>query len=106
MRWLVISAQKSSENPNPQDCSKLPNHAKMKAVHTSTVQEGQDANGGLGNQMWGTIVNRNGIVCAVVFTGPNRAAQWPGSRLISAAKANTANALSTNNFALSSGNIY
>jgi histidinol phosphatase-like PHP family hydrolase len=51
-------------------------------------------------------VNRDGIVCAVVFTGPNRGAEWPGSRLISAEKANTANAFSTDNFALSSGNVY
>jgi uncharacterized protein GlcG (DUF336 family) len=102
----LVSAQKSSQNPNPQDCSKLPDHAKLKAALSSAVKEGQDANGGLGNQMWGTVVNRDGIVCAVVFTGPNRAAQWPGSRLISAEKAHTANAFSSNNFALSSGNIY
>jgi uncharacterized protein GlcG (DUF336 family) len=44
--------------------------------------------------MWGTIVNRDGIVCAVAFSGTNRAAQWPGSRVISAQKANTANAFS------------
>ena len=102
----LASAQKSSDNPNPQDCSKLPDHAKLKAALTAAVKEGQDANGGLGNQMWGTVVNRDGIVCAVVFTGPNRAAQWTGSRLISAEKANTANAFSSNNFALSTGNIY
>ncbi len=47
-------------------------------------------------------MNRDGIVCAVVFTGPNRGAEWPGSSLISAEKANTANAFSTDNFALSS----
>ena len=41
-----------------------------------------------------------------MFTGPNRGAEWPGSRLISAEKANTANAFSTDNFALSTGNIY
>jgi uncharacterized protein GlcG (DUF336 family) len=91
---------------NPYDCSKLPDHAKLKAALTNVVKQGAAANGGLGNQEWGTVVNRDGIVCAVVFTGPNRAAQWPGSRLISAEKANTANAVSTNNFALSSGNLF
>ena len=111
--WLVIAlaggtvlAQKPGDNPNPQDCSKLPDHDKLKAELTKVVKEGKDANGGLGNQSWATVVNRDGIVCAVVFSGPNRAAQWPGSRVISAVKANTANALSTNDFALSSGNIY
>ncbi len=70
------------------------------------MKQGKGANGGLGNQEWGTVVNRDGLVCAVVFTGPNRGAEWPGSRVISAEKANTANAFSTDNFALSTGNIY
>ena len=91
---------------NPYDCSKVPDHGKLKSALTTVVKQGAVANSGLGNQEWGTVVNRDGIVCAVVFTGPNRAAQWPGSRLISAEKANTANAFSTNNFALSSGNIF
>jgi uncharacterized protein GlcG (DUF336 family) len=103
---VSMMAQKSNENPNPQDCSKLPAYAKLKDALTAAVKQGQEANGGLGNQEWGTVVNRDGVVCAVVFTGPNRAAEWPGSRLISAEKANTANAFSTNNFALSSGNVY
>lgn len=99
-------AQKSTDNPDPHDCSKLPDYNKLKAALTEAVKQGKDANGGLGNQEWGTVVNRDGIVCAVVFTGPSRAAEWPGSRVISAVKANTANALSTNNVALSSGNLY
>jgi uncharacterized protein GlcG (DUF336 family) len=99
-------AQKSTQNPDPHDCSKLPDYGKLKSELTKVVKEGKDANGGMGNQEWATVVNRDGIVCAVVFSGPNRAAQWPGSRVVSAVKANTANAFSTNNFALSSGNIY
>jgi uncharacterized protein GlcG (DUF336 family) len=91
---------------NPTDCSKLPDHSKLKAALTAAVKEGNGKNGGLGNQEWGTVVNRDGIICAVAFTGPNRGAEWPGSRLISAEKANTANAFSTDNFALSSGNVY
>jgi len=91
---------------DPQDCSKVPDHAKLKSALTDAVKQGAGANSGLGNQQWGAVVNRDGIVCAVVFTGPNRAAEWPGSRLISAEKANTANAFSTSNFALSTANIY
>jgi uncharacterized protein GlcG (DUF336 family) len=49
----------------------------------------KEANGGLGNHMWGTIVDRFGIVCAVVHTG-ELGDQWLGSRVISAQKANTA----------------
>jgi uncharacterized protein GlcG (DUF336 family) len=56
--------------------------------------------------MWGTIVNRDGFVCAVAFTGTTRGDQWPGSRVISAQKANTANAFSIPGFALSTANLY
>jgi uncharacterized protein GlcG (DUF336 family) len=54
----------------------------------------------------GTIVNRDGVVCAVAFTGTNRGSQWPGSRAISAQKANTANAFSLPQLALSTANLY
>jgi uncharacterized protein GlcG (DUF336 family) len=56
--------------------------------------------------MWGTVVNRDGFVCAVAFTGDDRGSQWPGSRVISAQKANTANAFSLPALALSTANLY
>jgi uncharacterized protein GlcG (DUF336 family) len=93
-------AQKSS------DCSRLPDRDKLKGALINAVKEGAGANSGLGNQEWAATVNRDGIVCAVVFSGPNRGAQWPGSRVIAAEKANTANAFSTSNSALSTGNLY
>jgi uncharacterized protein GlcG (DUF336 family) len=64
------------------------------------------SNGGFNLNMWGTIVNRDGIVCAVAFTGAGRGDQWPGSRVISAQKANTANAFSLPGLALSTANLY
>jgi len=62
------------------------------AVQTalSIVAPNKVDNGGLGNHMWATVVDRDGVVCAVAFTGANRNEQWPGSRAISAQKANTA----------------
>ncbi|WP_411726947.1 heme-binding protein [Methyloglobulus sp.] len=72
-------------------------------------------NGGFGLHMWVTLVNRDGFVCAVAFTGINRGAEWPASRVISAQKASTANSLSTpagvnlnfpNGLALSTANLY
>jgi len=54
----------------------------------------EDEASGLNLQMWATIVSRDGAVCAVAFSGVDRGAQWPGSRVISAQKANTANAFS------------
>jgi uncharacterized protein GlcG (DUF336 family) len=53
--------------------------------------------------MWATIVDRDGVVCAVAFSGVNRGAQWPGSRVISAQKANTANAFSLDPSSSSNG---
>jgi uncharacterized protein GlcG (DUF336 family) len=84
-------------------CAKLPNHAQLKAALSFARAE---ANGGFNLDMWGTIVNRDGIVCAVAFTGNNRGDQWPGSRVISAQKANTANAFSLPALALSTANLY
>jgi len=57
-------------------------------------------------EQWGSIVNRDGKVCAVAFTGADRGAQWPGSRVIAAQKAYTANAFSLPGLALSTANLY
>ncbi|OQK17619.1 hypothetical protein AU255_07060 [Methyloprofundus sedimenti] len=70
----------------------------------STVQA--EDNGGFGFNMWGNVVNRDGKVCAVVFTGDHRGDQWPDSRNIAAAKAYTANSLTLPKFALSTANLY
>jgi uncharacterized protein GlcG (DUF336 family) len=83
-RALAASSRSSS-------CADLPNHALLRS--TLQVVTSED-NGGLGNDMWATVVNRDGVVCAVVFTGADRGSQWLGSRVISAQKANTANAFS------------
>lgn len=63
-------------------------------------------NGGLGFEMWATILDRNGRVVDVVFSGQHRGDQWPGSRVISAQKANTANAFSLEGLALSTANLF
>ncbi|MGZ5384947.1 MAG: GlcG/HbpS family heme-binding protein [Acidimicrobiia bacterium] len=81
----------------------LPSHNALRAK-LREIQE--EANGGLGFDMWATILDRDGRVVDVVFTGGKRGDQWPGSRVISAQKANTANAFSLENFALSTANLY
>ncbi len=85
------------------DCTDVPNHADLKAALITAQKQ---KNGGLGFNMWATVVNRDGYVCAVAFTGTARGDQWPGSRVISAQKANTANAFSVPGFALSTANLY
>ncbi len=84
-------------------CRGLPSHAALK---TALKNARAMANGGFNLDMWGTIVNRDGIVCAVAFTGNDRGDQWPGSRAIAAQKANTANAFSLPGLALSTANLY
>jgi uncharacterized protein GlcG (DUF336 family) len=84
-------------------CRELPNHAQLQSALAAARAQG---NGGFNLDMWGTIVNRDGVVCAVAFTGANRGSQWPGSRVISAQKANTANAFSLPALSLSTANLY
>ena len=84
--------------------AKLPSHAELAAALKSVVTGG--GNAGFGLNMWATIVNRDGEVSSVAFSGNDRGDQWPGSRVISAQKANTANAFSLPGLALSTANLY
>lgn len=88
------------------DCSALPVAGRLKSVLQTVVGQGAAKNSGLGNQEWAAIVNRDGIVCAIVFSGTARGDQWPGSRVIAGEKASTANALSGTDYALSTANLY
>jgi uncharacterized protein GlcG (DUF336 family) len=81
----------------------LPNHATLRVQLRQVLEE---QNGGLGFEMWATILDRNGKVVDVVFSGETRGDQWPGSRVISAQKANAANAFSLEGFALSTANLF
>ncbi|HSV71370.1 MAG TPA: heme-binding protein [Methylibium sp.] len=84
-------------------CAGLPTHAQLKEALTAARNA---ANAGFNLDMWGTVVNRDGVVCAVAFTGSGRGSQWPGSRVISAQKAYTANAFSLPGLALATANLY
>lgn len=88
------------------DCSGLPDASTLKSAVQAVVKEGSQKNGGMGNQEWAVIVNRDGIGCDVVFSGENRSQEWPGSRVIAASKANTANGLSNSDYALSTANVF
>jgi uncharacterized protein GlcG (DUF336 family) len=83
--------------------AQLPDHARVTAALREVVQE---PNGGFGLQMWATIVDRDGVVSVVAMSGADRGDQWPGSRVISAQKANTANAFSLPKLSLSTANLF
>ena len=92
-------------------CADLPRWSALKeALCLATMGDGtcekDPSHGGFNFHMWATLVDRDGTVCAVSFTGKNRGSQWPGSRVISAQKANTANSFSLPGFALSSANLW
>jgi uncharacterized protein GlcG (DUF336 family) len=112
----VASALADPDHDNGNACRNLPNHATLKQQLAAAVTA---ETSGLNLQMWASIVDRDGVVCAVAFSGVNRGAQWPGSRVISAQKANTGNAFSLdassagingsgrpNGLALSTANLY
>lgn len=98
------SAKAHAQQATSAECAGLPDQASLAQV-LSDVVHGDD-NGGAGNEMWGAVVNRDGIVCSVAFSGADRAAQFPGSRVIAAAKANTSNEFSLPGGPLASGNLY
>ncbi len=75
----------------------------FKSALTSSITASAGANGGLGFNMWGVIVDNSGIVCAVAFSGGNFTYQWLASRVIAAQKANTANSLSLSKGATPAG---
>jgi uncharacterized protein GlcG (DUF336 family) len=99
--WLSVSSAYADDNDAR--CGKLPDQAALKAALTAARLQ---SNGGFNLDMWGSVVNRDGIVCAVAFTGADRGSEWPGSRVISAQKANTANSFSLPGLALSTANLW
>lgn len=88
---------------NAANCKEVPS---FEQLQTALKNARAEKNGGFNLDMWGTIVNRAGEVCAVTKTGGDVGDQWPGSRVISAQKANTANAFSLPGLALSTANLY
>ncbi len=83
--------------------SALPDHARVTSALREIVKE---QNGGFALDMWASIVDRDGVVRLVAMSGADRGDQWPGSRVISAQKANTANAFSLKGLALSTANLF
>jgi uncharacterized protein GlcG (DUF336 family) len=108
--WALLSAASVSLGvcavafaDSPFSCRNMPTQS---VLQTALKAARAQANGGFNLDMWATLVNRDGVVCAVAFTGTDRGSQWPGSRAISAQKANTANAFSLPGLALSTANLY
>src|SRR5438874_825341 len=87
--------------------------ASLKTALRTVVPPAGKPNGGLGFPMWLTLVDGSGIVCAVTNSLDGSAGNadvtadiWLGSRVITAQKANAANAFSNGRLALSTANLY
>jgi len=89
-------------------CSDIGWNALNAAVNAAAAAGG--ATGGYGLNMWASVVDETGAVCWVTTNGtPGASAgnsEWLGSRVISAQKANTANAFSLDGYAISTANLY
>src|SRR4029078_6869509 len=88
-------------------CCDLPSAQDLKKwLRAAPGVEGEA--GGLfsGKMEWGTIVNRQGEICATSVATDDPASAWPGSQAISKAKAYTANADSTDDSPLSTARLY
>ncbi|MCX8519834.1 MAG: heme-binding protein [Methylophilaceae bacterium] len=119
---VVLSTISTQVFAADNDCTGLPTNALLLSSLKAVVVTGAGGtgtakatgigsaagNGGLDFPMWATVVNQYGKVCAIATSGGSGSTQraWPLSRVISAQKANTANALSTDTFAISTANLY
>lgn len=80
--------------------------ALAQSLKKSVAPSGGPSNGGFDNNEWAVVVDRQGSVCAVAFSGAKWQDQWLGSRNIAMAKANTALEFSLDSKAISTANLY
>jgi uncharacterized protein GlcG (DUF336 family) len=90
-----------------QNCAGLPTAAQLRALLIAAPTTGPTA-GGLfqGQFMWGSVVNRDGKLCATANNVNDPTQVWPGSQAIAKAKAYTANAFSNAVIPLSTARLY
>ena len=85
----------------------FPNETLLRAQLVAAPNTGGDA-GGLfhGTRMWGSIVDRSGVVQVTTTSQADPSQVWPGSQAIAQAKAYTANAFSLDSLPLSTAMLY
>jgi hypothetical protein len=107
---LTISPTAFAQQQGQQQglCASLPNWFALKNALAGSITSANSSNGngGLGFNMWGTLIANDGTVCAVAFSGRSYTTQWLGSRVISAQKANTANDFSLGHNSTPSGSLF
>ena len=96
-----IESPVRAQQPNALNCPVTFDTLKTELGTAAT----QDSTG-LNNNYWAVVVNREGTVCAVAYSGTQRDSQWLLSRQIAAAKAFTANGLSLDSAPISTAMLY
>ena len=103
---ILASSDKDHKNHDKHDKQHKPHKRKGKRKYRCPVSHyelsealaaaQEQVNGQFNLDMWATVVNKKGIVCAVTNTGDDLLDQWLASRVISAQKAYTSASLSNN----------
>src|SRR5690348_6752670 len=76
---LAFAAMLTAIGAQAQNCPV--SHARLTQVLKQSVKaSGGPTNGGFDNNEWAAVVNNEGAVCAVTFSGHTAADQWLGSR--------------------------
>ena len=97
---FLAAAEAGAQNNG---CGNLPDYAQLKRM---LIAARTAENSGSNAQEWATIVDRDGVVCAVAFTGADRTSQMGIGRISSALRANTANAFGYDSGSSSNGKGY
>lgn len=108
---MMAATSANADHADQAGCSLVSRHNFVDAANLAAHQTDTF---GFGLPMWATLVDTSGKVCQVYSTAhgvANTGATagnhaWLGSRVISAQKANGANAFSLNNLSLPSGAVY
>src|SRR3954447_5836548 len=104
--FLMPAILNAQDQPRPGMSCPVDHDRLADILKKSVKPGGGPSNGGLDNNEWAAVVNREGVVCAIAFSGNQADEQWPGSRAIAAEKATTANAFSLGNKAMATANLY
>ncbi len=88
---------RSGADSEAAECAALPSTSQLKALLKAAPGSGGDAGGIFhGTRMWGSVVNKDGELCAFTTSTDNPRDVWPGSQAIAKSKAYTANAFNLN----------
>jgi uncharacterized protein GlcG (DUF336 family) len=87
-------------------CNSVPSADDLRRWLREAPGQGEAGGLGGGRKEWAAVVDRQGVLCAVVVSTDDPAEAWPGSQQVAKAKAYTANAFSTDDVPLSTARLY